>query len=57
VTYVGALGSEYVAACADGTSNETSSDIARAIEPRLKILRVERVLFMGRVNQNQVSGL
>jgi hypothetical protein len=47
VTYVGALGSEYVAACADGTSNETSSDIARAIEPRLKILRVERVLFMG----------
>jgi hypothetical protein len=47
VTFVGALGNEYVFACADGTSNETSSDVARAREPRLKILRDERVLFIG----------
>jgi hypothetical protein len=46
VTFVGALGNEYVFACADGTSNETSKDVARAREPRLKILRDERVLFI-----------
>jgi hypothetical protein len=47
VTFVGAFGSEYVAACADGTSNETSSDVARAREPQLKILRDVRVLFIS----------
>jgi len=47
VTFVGAFGSENVFACAVGTSSETSSDVARAIVPRLKILRVKRVLFMG----------
>jgi hypothetical protein len=42
-----------VFACADGTSNETSSDVARAREPRLKILRDERVLFMSVSNQSR----
>ena len=41
-------------ACADGTSSETSSDVARASEPKLKILRVERVLFMSESNQQQI---
>ena len=52
MTFVGAFGSENVFACAVGTSNETSSDVARANVPRLKILRVWRVLFMEGVNQN-----
>jgi hypothetical protein len=51
VTFVGALGSEYVTACAVGTTKETSSDVARASEPKLKILRDERVLFMPESNQ------
>jgi hypothetical protein len=55
VTFVGALGNEYVFACADGTSNETSSDVARANEPQLKILRDERVLFIPVSNQEQIS--
>jgi hypothetical protein len=46
VTFVGAFGNENVFACAEGTSNETSSDVARAREPQLKILRDERVLFI-----------
>jgi hypothetical protein len=55
VTFVGAFGSEYVAACADGTSNETSSDEARASAPQLKILRDERVLFIPLSNQGDFS--
>ena len=47
MTFVGAFGKEYVFACAEGTSNETSSDVARASEPQLKILRDERVLFIS----------
>ena len=42
-------------ACADGTSNETSSDVARASEPRLKILREKRVLFICVSNQSEFS--
>ncbi len=52
MTFVGAFGNEYVFACADGTSNETSSDVARASEPKLKILRVERVVFIKTSNQS-----
>ena len=55
MTLVGALGSEYVFACAVGTSNETSSDVARANVPKLKILRDERVLFMVEFNQRSYS--
>jgi hypothetical protein len=55
VTFVGAFGNEYVFACADGTSSETSSDVARASEPRLKILRDERVLFISVSNQSAFS--
>ena len=47
MTFVGAFGNENVFACAEGTSNETSSDVARAREPQLKILRDERVLVIG----------
>jgi hypothetical protein len=47
VTFVGAFGEEYVFACAEGTSIETSSDVARAKEPQLKILRELRVFFIG----------
>jgi hypothetical protein len=36
-----------VFACAAGASNETSSDVARAKEPQLKILREVRVLVIG----------
>jgi hypothetical protein len=46
---------EKVFACADGTSNETSSDEARASEPQLKILRDERVLVIGESNQQPIS--
>jgi hypothetical protein len=53
VTFVGAFGSEYVAACAVGASNETSSDVARANVPQLKILRDERVLFIVESNQRE----
>ena len=42
-------------ACAVGTSNETSSDVARASEPQLKILRDERVLVIGESNQQPIS--
>jgi hypothetical protein len=55
VTFVGAFGKENVFACADGTSNETSSDVARASEPQLKILRDERVLVIGESNQQPIS--
>jgi hypothetical protein len=55
VTFVGAFGSEYVAPCAVGVTSETSSDVTRASEPRPKILRVERVLFMEEFNQPFVS--
>jgi hypothetical protein len=55
VTFVGAFGSEYVAACAVGTSNETSSDVARARLPKLKNLRDERVLFMALSKQDGFS--
>jgi len=41
-----------VFACAVGTSNETSSDVARANVPRLKILRFERVVFIKASNQS-----
>jgi hypothetical protein len=44
-----------VFACAVGTSNETSSDVARASEPQLKILRDERVLVIGESNQQSIS--
>jgi hypothetical protein len=47
VTFVGAFGEEYVFAWAVGTTSETSSDVARAKEPQLKILRELRVLFIG----------
>jgi len=54
VTFVGAFGSEYVAACAVGTTSETSRDVARAKEPQLKILRDERVLFIIESNQSRL---
>ncbi len=47
MTFVGAFGNASVFACAEGTSNESSSDVARAREPQLKILREVRVLFIG----------
>ena len=46
---------EKVFACADGASNETSSDVARASEPQLKTLRDERVLVIGESNQQSIS--
>ena len=55
MTFVGAFGKEYVFACADGTSNETSSDVARAREPQLKILRDRRVLVIDESNQVAIS--
>jgi hypothetical protein len=55
VTFVGAFGNENVFACAEGTSNETSNDVARASEPQLKILRDERVLVIGESNQQSIS--
>ena len=55
MTLVGAFGSEYVTACAVGTSNETSSDVARVNVPQLKILRDERVLSMGLSKQDTFS--
>jgi hypothetical protein len=36
-----------------GASNETSSDVARANVPQLKILRDERVLFIVESNQRE----
>ena len=47
MTFVGAFGSEYVAPCAVGVTNEISNDAARASEPQLKIVRGVRVLFIG----------
>jgi hypothetical protein len=55
VTFVGAFGNENVFACAEGTSNETSNDVARASEPQLKILCDERVLVIGESNQQSIS--
>lgn len=46
VTDVGAFGSENVAACAVGTNNETNSDVARAIEPKPRVLL--NLIFMGK---------
>ena len=40
-------------ACAVGISIDTRSDVARASEPQLKILRDERVLFISVSNQSQ----
>ena len=42
-------------ACAVGASSDTRSDVARASEPRLKILRDERVLFICVSNQSEFS--
>ena len=56
MTFVGAFGSEYVAPCAVGVTNETSNDVARAIEPQLKNLRAVRVLFMAESNQRIFFG-
>lgn len=55
MTFVGAFGNENVFACAVGTSNETSSDVARANEPMLKILRGERVFFIHQSNQVDIQ--
>ena len=55
MTFVGAFGNENVFACAVGTSNETSSDVARASEPQLKILRGERVFFICQSNQVEIQ--
>ena len=55
MTFVGAFGNENVFACAVGTSNETSSDVARAREPQLKILRDRRVLVIDESNQVAIS--
>jgi hypothetical protein len=46
VTFSGALGAEYVAACAVGTSTETSNDDAKASVPQLKIFFGVRVFFI-----------
>jgi hypothetical protein len=40
-----------------GTRNETSSDVARAMLPKLKNLRDERVLFMGLSKQDGFSNI
>jgi hypothetical protein len=40
-----------------GASNETSSDVARANVPQLKILRDERVLFIVESKQREFSTL
>ena len=55
MTFVGAFGSEYVAPCAVGVTNETSNDVARAIEPQLKNLRAVRVLFIGASYEIKIS--
>jgi hypothetical protein len=55
VTFVGAFGSEYVAPCAVGVTNEISNDAARASEPQLKIFRDVRVLFMAESKQRGIS--
>jgi hypothetical protein len=47
VTVRGAFGKEYVAACAVGTSTETSSDDAKASVPQLKIFFDVRVFFIA----------
>jgi hypothetical protein len=46
ITVRGAFGKENVAACAVGTSSETSNDDAKASVPQLKIFFDVRVFFM-----------
>ena len=51
MTFVGAPGSEYVAACAEGISRETNTATAVASAPKPVNLRDLRVCFIAPSNQ------
>ncbi len=55
MTLVGAPGSEYVAACAVGISNETNNAVAVASAPKPVIFLDERVCFMSLSKQYPIS--